>query len=398
MKLLPLIAPLLVFGLVVFVHELGHFLAAKAVGIYAPVFALGWGRRVFGVRRGETDYRLALFPIGGYVRMASREDEAMAAFEGGSTRGGLDTSADGPPKGEPGIPWDETAMVPFGPKPVPSDRWFESKPLWAKLVVMLAGVTMNFLLAILVVAGIRLANGTANPRPVIGTVLPASPAAAAGLMVGDSITAIDGAKITKWAELVAVVTAKPSTPLSFELVREGATRSMTIAPAATIDTNPQTGVVRSIGRIGAASSRVSVGPIDAIGGGLDYTWTTIVSTVDVLGGLLSGNVSPKQLGGPIMIAQASFETAKVGGFSAVLMLMALISVNIAVLNLLPVPVLDGGQVLLAILESARGKPLGERAKGVIMYAGVGLVLLLLITTTFNDLTRVGAQVLDHLRG
>jgi regulator of sigma E protease len=104
MKLLPLIAPLLVFGLVVFVHELGHFLAAKAVGIYAPVFALGWGRRVFGVRRGETDYRLALFPIGGYVRMASREDEAMAAFEGGSTRGELDTSADGPPKGEPGCP------------------------------------------------------------------------------------------------------------------------------------------------------------------------------------------------------------------------------------------------------------------------------------------------------
>ncbi len=397
MKLLPLLAPLLVFGLVVFVHELGHFLAAKAVGIYAPVFALGWGRRVFGVRRGETDYRLALFPIGGYVRMASREDEAMAAFEGGATRGTLDTAADGPPKGEPGIPWDETAMVPFGPRPVPSDRWFESKPLWAKLVVMLAGVTMNFLLAILVVAGIRLANGAANPRPVIGTVLPASPAAAAGLMVGDSITAIDGAKITKWAELVAVVTAKPATPVSFDVVRAGATRSLTIAPAATSDTNPKTGAVRSIGRIGAASSRVSVGPLTALGDGLDYTWTTIVATVDVLGGLLTGNVSPKQLGGPIMIAQASFETAKAGGFSAVLMLMALISVNIAVLNLLPVPVLDGGQVLLAILESARGKPLGERAKGMIMYAGVGLVLLLLITTTFNDLARVGAQVLGHFR-
>ncbi len=398
MKLLPLLAPLLVFGLVVFVHELGHFLAAKAVGIYAPVFALGWGRRVFGVRRGETDYRLALFPIGGYVRMASREDEAMAPFEGGSTRGALETPGDGLPKGEPGIPWDETAMVPFGPKPVPSDRWFESKPLWAKLVVMLAGVTMNFLLAILIVAGIRLANGAANPRPVIGTVLPASPAAAAGLMVGDSITAIDGASITKWTELVAAVTAKPSTPLSFDVVRAGATRTLRIAPVPTLDTNPKNGAVRSIGRIGAASSRISVGPIAALGDGLDYTWTTIVATVDVLGGLLSGNVSPKQLGGPIMIAQASFETAKAGGFAAVLMLMALISVNIAVLNLLPVPVLDGGQVLLAILESARGKPLGERAKGVIMYAGVGLVLLLLVTTTFNDLARVGAQILGHFRG
>ncbi len=398
MRLLPLLAPLLVFGLVVFVHELGHFLAAKAVGIYAPVFALGWGRRVFGVRRGETDYRLALFPIGGYVRMASRDDEAMAVFEGGGTRGELDTPETGPPTGEPGVPWDETAMVPFGPKPVPQDRWFESKPLWAKLVVMLAGVTMNFLLAILVVAGLRLANGAPNPRPVIGVVLPASPAAAAGLLVGDSITAIDGARITAWTELVTIVTAKATTPLAFEIVRMGTPRTLTIAPAAALDTNPQTGAVRSIGRIGAASARMSVGPITAFGDGLDYTWTTIVSTVEVLGGLLSGKVSPKQLGGPIMIAQASFETAKVGGFAGVLMLMALISVNIAVLNLLPVPVLDGGQVLLALLESARGKPLGERAKGVIMYAGVGLVLLLLVTTTFNDLARVGTQVLGYFRG
>ncbi len=397
MRLLPLLAPVLVFGLVVFVHELGHFLAAKAVGIYAPVFALGWGRRVWGVRRGETDYRLALFPLGGYVRMASRDDESMAAFEGGKTRGSLDAPADAAPQGEPGIPWDPTAMVPFGPKPVPSDRWFESKPLWAKLVVMLAGVTMNFLLAILVVAGLRLANGAPNPHAVIGTVLPASPAAAAGLMVGDSVTAIDGARIATWSDLVGIVTTKATSPLSFDVVRAGARQSLTITPAATLDTNPQ-GTVRSIGRIGAASSRMSVGPIAALADGADYTWTTIVSTLDVLGGLLSGKVSPKQLGGPIMIAQASFETAKAGGFGGLLMLMALISVNIAVLNLLPIPVLDGGQVLLAILESARGKPLGERAKGVIMYAGVGFVLLLLITTTFNDLARVGAQVLGHFRG
>jgi regulator of sigma E protease len=138
--------------------------------------------------------------------------------------------------------------------------------------------------------------------------------------------------------------------------------------------------------------------VTALGDGVAYTWETIVSTVDVLGGLLSGKVSPKQLGGPIMIAQASFQTAQAGGLSSVLMLMALISVNIAVLNLLPVPVLDGGQVVLAVLEAVRGKPLGERAKGAIMYAGIGLVLLLLITTTFNDLARVGSQVLERVRG
>ncbi|MDZ7630691.1 MAG: M50 family metallopeptidase [Gemmatimonadaceae bacterium] len=212
------------------------------------------------------------------------------------------------------------------------------------------------------------------------------------------MTSIDGTRVAAWTDLVGIVTTKAATPLAFEVVRAGVPQTLTITPGATVDTNPQSGAVRSVGRIGASSSRMSVGPVAALSDGVGYTWDTIVQTVDVLGGLLSGNVSPKQLGGPIMIAQASFQTAQAGGLSAVLMLMALISVNIAVLNLLPVPVLDGGQVVLAVLESARGKPLGERAKGIIMYAGVGLVLLLLITTTFNDLARVGAQVLGYLRG
>ena len=396
MRLLPLLAPLLVFGVVVFVHELGHFLAAKAVGIYAPVFSLGWGRRIWGFRRGETDYRLSLFPIGGYVRMASREDESMAAFEGGAGRGALD--ANDPARGEPGIPWDPEALVPFGPKPVPNNRWFESKPLTAKLIVMLAGVTMNFLLAIVVVAGVRMANGAPNPAALIGSVLPGSPALSAGLQSGDSVTVIDGVRIDDWAGLVAAVSAKQAVPLAFEFVRRGAVQNVLITPAAATEVNPETGKERTVGRIGAASARISVGPIGGLIAGGTYTWETVVSTVRVLGGLISGKVSPKQLGGPIMIAQASFETAKAGGLTAVLMLLALISVNIAVLNLLPVPVLDGGQVLLATLESVRGKPLGERAKGVMMYAGVGLVLLLLITTTFNDLARVGAQMLQRFRG
>ena len=397
MRILPVLAPLLVFGLVVFVHELGHFLAAKAVGIYAPVFSLGWGRRVWGMRRGETDYRLSLFPIGGYVRMASREDEAMAAFEGGGERGKLgETTAT--EQGEPGIPWDETALVPFGPKPVPSNRWFESKPLWAKLVVMLAGVTMNFLLAIVVTSGLRMTGGVANPAPVIGSVLPNSPAAAGGLVPGDSVVSIDGAPITEWKDLVAIVTTKAGTALQFRIVRGGAVRQVAMTPAATVDTNPRTGAVRTLGRIGAAGSRMRLGPINALRDGVETTWGTVGSTIDVLGGLLSGNVSPRQLGGPLMIAQASVMSAQRGGLEEVLALLALISVNIAVLNLLPVPVLDGGQVLLAVLESVRGKPLGERAKGVIMYAGVGLVLLLLITTTFNDVARIGGQLLGHFRG
>jgi regulator of sigma E protease len=398
MKILPVLAPLLVFGLVVFVHELGHFLAAKAVGIYAPVFSLGWGRRIWGMRRGETDYRLSLFPIGGYVRMASRDDEAMAAFEGGKGRGDLADGAAETPQGEPGIPWDPQALVPFGPKPVPSDRWFESKPLWAKLVVMLAGVTMNFLLAILVVAGLRMTTGVASQVPVLGAVMPGTPAAAAGLQARDSVVAIDGAPIRAWKDLVAIVSERAGTPLLFSVVRDGAPREVRVTPAAVVDTNPRTNAVRTVGRIGAAGSRLRLGPIAALGEGVSGTWDTVVQTVETLRGLFSGTVSPKQLGGPLMIAQASVQTAQSGGLEAVLLLLALISVNIAVLNLLPVPVLDGGQVLLAILESVRGKPLGERAKGAIMYTGVGLVLLLLVTTTFNDLARIGTQVLQYFKG
>lgn len=397
MNVLPILSPLLVFGLVVFVHELGHFLAAKAVGIYAPVFSLGWGRRIWGRRSGETDYRLSMFPIGGYVRMASREDESMAAFEGGGDRGTLDEGAV-KPQGEPGVPWDPGALVPFGPRPVPQDRWFESKPLWAKLVVMLAGVTMNFLLAIVVITALRMTTGVPNPAPVVGTILPGAPAERAGLLAGDSVVSIGGTPIAQWRDLVGVLQKQANVPLPISIVRAGAPLTLTVTPAATVDTNPENGAVRTLGRIGASGARLRVGPVDALVAGVAGTWEIVVATVDVLGKLLTGEVSPTQLGGPLMIAQASVQTAQAGGLEAVLGLLALISVNIAVLNLLPVPVLDGGQMILAILESVRGRPLGERAKGVVMYAGVGLVLLLLVTTTFNDLARIGSQLLGHFRG
>ena len=397
MTILPVLAPLLVFGVVVFVHELGHFLAAKAVGIYAPVFSLGWGRRIWGIKRGETDYRLSLFPLGGYVRMASRDDEAMAAFEGGAGRGNL-AAAPAQQLGEPGVPWEPDALVPFGPRPVPENRWFESKPFVAKAFVLMAGVTMNFVLAIGVVMALVMTGGIANPSPVIGSVVPGSPAATSGLLAGDSILTIDKAPISAWKDLVSAVTTKPGQPLQFSVMRAGRAVAVTMTPLASLDTNPRTGAVRTVGRIGAGGSRIRLGVGDAFVEAVDGTWGTVVQTIDVVGGLLMGRVSPKQLGGPIMIAQASVQRAKSGGLEGVLDLLALISVNIAVLNLLPIPVLDGGQVLLVALESARGRPLGDRAKGLVTYAGVGVVLLLLITTTFNDVARIGGQLFQHFRG
>src|SRR5829696_5900664 len=138
--MLSILAPILVFGLVVFVHELGHFLAAKWLGVYAPRFSIGFGPALFRRRRGETEYILAAFPLGGYVRMASRHDETAAALEGGSEEAAKLAASD--PR------YDPNAMIPFGPLPVPEHRWFESKPLPARLYILLAGVTMNILLGL----------------------------------------------------------------------------------------------------------------------------------------------------------------------------------------------------------------------------------------------------------
>src|SRR5687767_133481 len=159
------LAPILVFGLVVLVHELGHFLAAKWLGVYAPRFSIGFGPALWRRRKGETEYVLAALPLGGYVRMASRHDEATAFLEGGSEEKAAR------PTDDPNF--DPNAMIPFGPKPVPEHRWFESKPLWARLFILLAGVGMNFLLGLVVAIGLAMHFGKVIiPMRVVGAVRP----------------------------------------------------------------------------------------------------------------------------------------------------------------------------------------------------------------------------------
>src|ERR1700761_9444500 len=177
------LAPILVFGLVIFVHELGHFLAAKAVGGYAPRFSIGFGPSIFKFRRGETEYILAWLPLGGYVRMASRHDAERAFLEGGSE----ETSV----RREDDPDYDPNAMIPFGPKPVPENRWFESKPLWARIVIMIAGVVMNILLAFVVATVLVKRQGQdIVPSTKVGIVqaIPKAPELAQ-LQTGDSIRA-----------------------------------------------------------------------------------------------------------------------------------------------------------------------------------------------------------------
>jgi regulator of sigma E protease len=399
--MLSFLAPVLVFGLVVFVHELGHFLAAKLTGVYAPRFSIGFGPALLKKRRGETEYVLALLPLGGYVRMASREDEAVALLEGGGehppgsvpTTGAnaagraVDDHAGDPKRGRD---WDPEAMAPFGPKPVPEHRWFESKSLAARLFIMLAGVAMNILLAYVVYAGSALGYGRPYLPAVVDSVIAGRPAALAGLARGDSIVAVDGVPVRTWEDVVAKVSIVTDRAVAIDVMRAGERRSLSIRPRAESAQDPTTGAKRTVGRIGVAPAiRVARDRLDlpaALADGASRTWESGTSVITVVRGLFTRDVSVSNLGGPIAIARTSVQAARLG-FETLLQLIAFLSINIAVLNLLPIPVLDGGQVLINVLEALKGRSFSLRTREYILRAGLAVIGLLFVTVMWNDITR-----------
>lgn len=374
------LAPLLVLGLVIFVHELGHFLAAKWAGVYAPRFSLGWGSPLFSFRRGETEYALSWLPIGGYVRMASKEDETAAVLEGGAEA----------PEAEKSKHWDEESMIPHGPKPIPADRWFESKGLVPRLVILLAGVSMNVVLALTVTTGVVGWYGKGYLTPVVDSVVAGKPAALAGMQTGDSVVAIDGKPIARWDEVLEAVSAAPGKSVTFAVVRGIGPQTIVMTPEAQ-EIVTATGEKQVVGRIGVGVRqnviREPVTAGEAMRGGWTLTWSMAGAVLKTLGNLFSGEVSVSQLGGPVEIARSSVAAAQSGGES-LWMLIAFLSINLAVLNLLPIPLLDGGQILLQVAESVWRKPFHPMVKE--WYARIGLVAIgaLFLTVTFNDLKRL----------
>jgi regulator of sigma E protease len=467
--MLAILAPILVFGLVIFVHELGHFLAAKAVGVYAPRFSIGFGRPIFKARRGETEYILAWLPLGGYVRMASRHDAETAFLEGGSEEQSARKQTD--------REFDPNAMIPFGPKPVPEDRWFESKPLWARIVIMIAGVVMNVILAIVVATGlalhygqvvypstvvaaarpvrgapelaairtgdtIRAVNGTPVETwndvqrdiltstkavsittqrgtvrvplqregttaesvaealvyfipPVIDSVFAGDPAARAGFRRGDSILAVAGHPVLSWTDMVEQVSASPNRPVGFVIRRGASTETLTVTPRADSGFDPATGRQRTIGKIGAGSRdlgrKTTLGVGAAIAAGLRITWTNAGAVFKILHDITVGEVSVKQLGGPIAITRASVTAAR-NGIDELFYLIALLSINVAVLNLLPIPILDGGQILINVLEAAKGSPFSLQTREYILRFGLIAIALLFAIVMYNDTRAAFAKV------
>jgi regulator of sigma E protease len=463
--MLAILAPILVFGLVIFVHELGHFLAAKAVGVYAPRFSIGFGPALFRRRRGETEYVLAILPLGGYVRMASRHDAETAFLEGGSEEQTARTERD--------AGYDPNAMIPFGPKPVPENRWFESKPLWARIVIMIAGVVMNALLAIVVATllafhygqliypGTRIgavrapagapevaqlqsgdsivsvngqavhtwnevqkaitssvgvarittqrgevriplgrAQGGAGDiagglvyylAPVIDTVFPGDRAALAGFQKGDSIVNVAGHQVRSWTDMVEQVGKSPERPVTFVVRRGPATDTIVVTPRSAQDVNPATGKEETVGRIGAGardpSRKETLAFGQSIGAGLRITASNAGAVFKVLRQIGSGQVSVRELGGPIAITRASVTAAR-NGIDELFYLIALLSINVAVLNLLPIPILDGGQILINVLESAKGSPFSMKTRDYILRFGLVAIALLFAIVMYND-TRAG---------
>ncbi len=375
------IAPLVVFGIVVFVHELGHFLAAKAVGVYAPRFSIGFGKTLWKKRRGETEYVIAALPLGGYVRLASKEDEATAFLEGGSENSAVHASA----KDD----FDPEAMIPFGPKPIPENRWMESQPLWGKLLIMLAGVTMNLILGYVVLTGMFIGYGKPYLSTRADSLIANRPAAQAGMRAGDSIVTVNGKPLKDWESLLNQVGGSAGVPLTLGVIRDGAQQQLTVTPLAEEAVNPETGKKEKVGRIGilgrTGTTRVPIG--EALASGAAATANMATSVVTSLKQLATRQVSAKELGGPIAIAQASVQAAR-GGFEPLLLLIAFISINLAVFNLLPIPVLDGGQILIMLLESAKGSPFSVRTREYILKVGLGVILLLVALVMYNDLRRL----------
>ena len=374
------LAPLLVLGLVVFVHELGHFLAAKWAGVYVPRFSLGWGAPLWSLRRGETEYALSWLPIGGYVRMASKEDETAAVLEGGAET----------PAAERSRHWDERSMIPHGPLPIPADRWFESKSLVQRLVILLAGVTMNVILAVAVSIGVVATYGQPLVPPVVDSVVAGKPAAAAGVLAGDRVVAIDGTAVTRWEEVVSVISSAAGRAVTLRVARGTDTVPVVVTPAAESVTGPD-GARATVGRIGVAVRQgVEREPVDAATAvrlGWTATWGMAGNVVQVLGRLVTGDVSVNQLGGPLEIARSSVAAAQ-SGAETLWSLIAFLSINLAVLNLLPIPLLDGGQILLQVAETAYRRPLPLVVKE--WYARIGLAAIgtLFLLVTFNDLKRL----------
>jgi regulator of sigma E protease len=360
---------LFVLTIVVFFHELGHFLVARLCGIKVLVFSIGFGPEIVGFYdRYGTRWKISAVPLGGYVKFFGDENAAS-------------------------VPDHEAAA---GMSEAEKKVSFIHKPVGPRAAVVVAGPAANFILAIVIFAGVFMTVGKQTTSARVDTVQPASAAQAAGFMPGDLVVAIDGTKIDSFSDMQRIVSVSAGETLNIEVERGGVHVTLKATPQLR-ELKDNFGNKHRLGVLGISRSMApgdiktqKMGPLQAVAEGARETWFVVDRTLSYIGGVFTGREAADQLGGPIRIAQVSGEVASIG-FVALIHLTAVLSISIGLLNLFPIPLLDGGHLLFYAIEAIRGRPLSERAQEVGFRIGLAIVVMLMIFATFNDILRLATS-------
>jgi regulator of sigma E protease len=359
---LTILAFILVIGPLVFVHEMGHYLAGRWFGVQAEAFSIGFGHEIAGWtdKRG-TRWKLGWLPLGGYVKFAGDMNPAS-------------------------VPTAEWLALPAAER----QRTFQAKPVWQRAIIVAAGPLVNFLLAILILAGFAATVGVDRTPPVVGTIAANSPAAAAGLRTGDRITALGGRSVETYRDLQLYVVMRPGERVPVDFVRAGTTARVN-ATFARVRMTDRFGNETAIGRLGVSSGRMVyelVPLLEAPAAGVRMVGDILRGTFDGLGQIITGRRSLDELGGPLRIAKVSGEQLALGWTSLVL-LLAFVSINLGFINLLPVPMLDGGHLFFYAIEAVRRRPVAASTQEWAYRGGLAALLALMLLVTVNDLGSLG---------
>lgn len=328
-----IVIALLVFGMLVFIHEFGHFLVAKLVGIKVLEFSIGFGPQLFDFKSQETEYSLRLLPLGGFVRLEGEEEETQ------------------------------------------DPRAFNNKPVLARMGVIIAGPMMNFILAVVLISVISFFSGTATTKI---SVVPNGPAALAGLKNGDIIYTIEDQKVNTWEEIVALIGQKPDKSIKIQVLRDDDILSYNIKTDTERETN------RGIIGVKAVVEKHSI--VKSIKSGINTTFWVMKTILTGLFKMLKGQTKADVVG-PVGIVHIVGEAAKIGLFN-VLYLAAIISINLGLFNLFPIPALDGSKIVFLGIELIKGRPLDQEKEGFIHFIGFALLMILMIFILFKDIRKL----------
>ncbi|MFB5660531.1 RIP metalloprotease RseP [Alteribacillus sp. HJP-4] len=413
------IAIIIIFGVLVAVHEWGHLYFAKKAGILCREFAIGFGPKIFSTKKNETVYTLRLLPLGGFVRMAGEEPEAVQikpGYEVGLVFDQMDqvsriivNNKSKHPEAkvvsveridlekdlyvqaysddEAGLKTyqvHEKCELVLDEKPeqiAPLDRQFGSKKPGQKALAIFAGPLMNFLLAFVLLFAFGMINGVPQPDASLGELTDGGAAEEAGLREGDEVRSIAGQEVSDWEEMTRAIQEYPEEEIDFQIVRDGESMTIPVTPERNYDENAD----REFGFIGA-NVTTTHSPLEAVEFGAVQVYEVTVLIFDVLGMIITGEFSLDYLSGPVGIYSATGEVQSLG-MILLLQWAAMLSVNLGIVNLLPLPALDGGRLIFIGLEAVRGKPIDPQKEGLVHFVGFALLFLLMLVVTWNDINQ-----------